>query len=310
MVSQDSEAQFIDVGELRIGHYVYLDLGWMKHPFALNNFKITSAEQIATIRQLGINRIRFSPEKSELSPPPAPTAKVGAGQTAAAPAEATASLSTLATVEEEGRRERRALLDHQRARLEVCERQFANAGRAYRQAIDAARTQPAMAREFAEQAVGQMVDKLIDQEESAIRLLSEKAGEKASLHAVNVTTISLLLGKALGHDAATLKELGLGALLHDIGKLALPEYLRWKNDDFNHAERLLYEEHVERGREFARAMKLSAAAEEIIAQHHEFADGKGFPRRLAGEAISPLARIVALVNLYDNLCNPCLLYTS
>ncbi|MCX8086219.1 MAG: DUF3391 domain-containing protein, partial [Rhodocyclaceae bacterium] len=38
MARKDSEAQFIDVSELRIGHYVYLDLGWMKHPFALNSF--------------------------------------------------------------------------------------------------------------------------------------------------------------------------------------------------------------------------------------------------------------------------------
>lgn len=54
MARKDSEAQFIDVSELRIGHYVYLDLGWMKHPFALNSFKITSPEQIATIRRLGL----------------------------------------------------------------------------------------------------------------------------------------------------------------------------------------------------------------------------------------------------------------
>ena len=64
MNTQDSEARFIDVNELRIGMFVFLDLGWMEHPFALNSFKITSRDQIDTILQLGINRIRWSAAKS------------------------------------------------------------------------------------------------------------------------------------------------------------------------------------------------------------------------------------------------------
>jgi HD-GYP domain-containing protein (c-di-GMP phosphodiesterase class II) len=42
----------------------------------------------------------------------------------------------------------------------------------------------------------------------------------------------------------------------------------------------------------------------IIAQHHELADGSGYPNKLKGDQIDPLARIVSLVNYYDNLCNP------
>jgi HD-GYP domain-containing protein (c-di-GMP phosphodiesterase class II) len=51
-------------------------------------------------------------------------------------------------------------------------------------------------------------------------------------------------------------------------------------------------------------MELSSAALLCIAQHHEAANGSGYPMRLAGEQISPLARILALTNQYDNLCNP------
>jgi putative nucleotidyltransferase with HDIG domain len=317
MTRKDSEAQFIDVNQLRIGHYVYLDLGWMRHPFALNNFKITAQDQIDTILQLGINRIRWSPEKSDQEPPlaPPPTTadtapKVGAGETAVpSPASTEASEPTTDESAEtpviaEQKRQRRVLLNSQRESLEVCERQFANAGRAYRQTLDAVRAQPTMARAQAEQAVEQMVGKLLDQKESAIRLLSENAGEKASLHAINVTTISLLLGKALGYDATQLSELGLGALLHDIGKLALPERLRWADPNFNNAERHLHQEHVARGIEFANAMKLPIPVQRAIAQHHELADGRGYPNKLVGEAISPLARIICLVNHYDTLCNP------
>ncbi len=295
MVNQDHEAQFIDVSDLRIGHYVYLDLGWMRHPFALNNFRITGQEQIDTIRQLGINRIRWSPERSV----PEPTR-------VAAPADAAAAgkAAEQAAASEAQRRQRRELLDDQRKRLESCERQFTSASRTYRQVIDIAQAQPEAARLQTEQVIDQMVNQLIGQEETAIRLLSENFGEKSSLHAVNVTTLSLLLGKTLGLDAKQLGELGMGALLHDIGKIVLPERLRWKDDKFNSAERHLYEEHVAQGAEIARAMRLPAAAQTVIAQHHELANGRGYPRKLAGEAIALPARIVSLVNHYDNLCNP------
>jgi hypothetical protein len=51
-------------------------------------------------------------------------------------------------------------------------------------------------------------------------------------------------------------------------------------------------------------MQLPAEQLAIVAQHHELADGRGYPNQLAGAQITPLARLVALVNLYDNLCNP------
>jgi len=309
MAIQDSEAQFIEVDALRIGMYVYLDLGWMQHPFALNNFKITTPEQIDTILKLGLNRVRWSPAKSDPEPSPE-SADAPAGTAANSGADAEeqtqerAAAAAAAVAAEEHRRQRRELLSSQRENLEVCERHFANAGRSYRQVIDAVRTQPVAARTHAEQVIGNMVGKLLEQEESAIRLLSENAGEKASLHSINVTVIALLLGKAMELDAAALNDLGTGALLHDIGKIALPERLRWKDDNFNNAERHLYEEHVVRGIEYARAMKLSAPAQAVIAQHHEYADGRGFPHKLAGEAIVAPARIVSLINHYDNLCNP------
>ena len=61
---KDRQAEFIDVADLRPGIYVYLDVGWMGHPFALNSFRINSIEQIETIRRLGIERIRYSPEQT------------------------------------------------------------------------------------------------------------------------------------------------------------------------------------------------------------------------------------------------------
>ena len=56
----------IAVDELRVGMFIHLDLKWWAHPFALSSFRLASPEQIATIKRLGIQQVRWSPEKSDL----------------------------------------------------------------------------------------------------------------------------------------------------------------------------------------------------------------------------------------------------
>ena len=56
----------IAVRDLRVGMYIHLDGGWLSHPFPLSSFRIASQDQIETIRQLGLERLRWAPEKSVL----------------------------------------------------------------------------------------------------------------------------------------------------------------------------------------------------------------------------------------------------
>ena len=60
----------IDVASLRVGMFVHLDLGWMSHPFPLSSFRISSDEQIATIRSLGLKQVRWSPSRATRPPLP------------------------------------------------------------------------------------------------------------------------------------------------------------------------------------------------------------------------------------------------
>ena len=317
MANQDTEAQFIPIEDVRIGMYVYVDLGWIRHPFPLNSFKISAQDQIDTLIRLGVKSIRWSPEKSDPEPaddPSASAAKVSPGETAPGDDDAQLTTASRIAVAEtvareaaalaEERRQRREILSTQRQSLEVCERHFATAARAYRQVIDQVGTHPEAAHQRVTELVGGMVDEMLCAEESAIRLLSEDVGERTSQHSINVSVIALLLGKTLGLDAKALGTLGAGALLHDIGLITLPERLRWLDTRFTSAERKMYQEHVPQGIAIGKRMKLPPDQLAIIAQHHELADGKGYPNQLAGEQIAPLARIVALINLYDNLCNP------
>lgn len=307
MDPQDSKAEFVDIDDLRVGMYVYLDLGWMQHPFALNSFKIASQEQIATLAGLGLKRLRWSPDRSDPEPGAAADADTAVGSAAAAAQARQAVVEAVAAeaaVVAEKRRLRQERLKEQLDTLELCDRQFAQAGRTFRQISDQVHAQPEAAGANVAEMIGNMVGKMEGHEEMAIRLLSENMGERASLHSINVTVVSLLLGKTMGLDDAALRVLGTGALLHDIGKIDLPERLRWQDEDFNGAERKLYQDHVAHGIALGQAMKLPAMALAVIAQHHELADGHGYPYQLAGEKIVQPARIVALVNQYDKLCNP------
>jgi putative nucleotidyltransferase with HDIG domain len=298
----------IDASALRVGMFVHLNVGWMSHPFPLSSFKITSAEQIDTIRSLGLNKITWSPERSDADPETdvrpdplqaplaasAETADAGADASAAAPQEpAPADPKALA----------RQALALQREVAQRCERQFNEACRDLRKTTDKVLTDAAAAREDAQSLARAMLEKMLADGEPCLRVLGEMAGDRAAAHSLNVTVISLLLARQMNVAAQAMQELGVGALMHDVGKLALPDRVRLPRDDFNSSEAALYRDHVAQGLILARRMGLSADAQLVIAQHHEHADGSGFPSALMLPRMSMGARIVALVNRYDNLCN-------
>lgn len=292
----DIHTQFIEISQLRIGMFVYLDVGWMDHPFPVSSFEIRTQAQLATIRGLGLDQIRYSPEKSSPEPSPAlnPEAEVKVPDPVVASESPKAAEARL-------RREQLAL---QHSSLLACERQFGQASQTFKHVAEIAHAQPKLAKEQTEALIQGFLASVLVEEEAAIRLLSEKAGEKTSLHSINVTVISLLLGRALGLTKSDLFELGIGALLHDLGKMELPDRLRWQDEQFNTSERQLYQGHVQHGVVLAQKMGLSAEATLLIAQHHEYMDGGGYPAHIKADKITPLGRIISLVNKYDNMCNP------
>ncbi len=319
-MKSDTVIETIEVAALTIGMHIHLDGGWMSHPFPRSSFKISSQDQIATLRSLGLQRVRWSPQDSDsghgtghwdtisrAEPVGVPAAGSASTAPAVAPVTVTpASTSALldATAPPQPPDLQRAALAAQRAALAACERQFADAARAAKQVFDGASAQPVVARQGAQALTQRLVDQMIGTQELCIRLLSEGAGDKVSAHALNVSVISLLMGRTFNLSAADMLDLGLGALLHDIGKAELPERLRHREEHFSAAEHKLYETHVSLGIGQARRMELTPGASLVIAQHHEHIDGSGFPLKLQSDRTTVPSRIVALVNRYDKLCNP------
>lgn len=288
----------IPVSDLRIGHFVLLDLGWMAHPFPRNHFRITSPRQIDTIRGLGLSRVRIDPARSEFDETPANEPTPPGDPAAAAPAAAAPDPAA------EAAQARARALAEQRRTLALCERQYMEGTRRYRAVLDALEQNPLAAGEKARAGIDAILTEMDGQGESAIRLLGDVQGERGAQHAMNVTVLSLLLGRAMGLDAAALQSLGVAAFLHDVGKTRLPDIVRFKDEAFTPAQLKAYQEHVAHGVALGRAMGLDVTALLAIAQHHEAADGSGFPRGCAGSEMGVAAHILALVNRYDGLCNP------
>lgn len=292
-------APTIATADLQVGMFVHLDLGWMSHPFALSSFRIADANQIATIRSLGLARVRWSPEQSDPElVEPAPAAKA-AGP---APVETPPDTLTRAATAARARAQRKATAAHRSAAMLV-ERQYAEAARDWRGATDLALADPQAAGQRLMALSRALVDKMLSARELSIRAVAATPGDRAS-HALNVGVISLLMGRLCGLSEADLQDLGVGALSHDLGKLELPTKLHKPDEGWTSAETARYRDHVGLGVALGKRMGLAPGALLVVGQHHEHCDGSGFPQGVDLNRMSTSARVVALVNRYDNLCHP------
>jgi putative nucleotidyltransferase with HDIG domain len=204
----------------------------------------------------------------------------------------------VSTGEDSGAAQNRASLQLQNQVLAACNQRFEEATQRYQAVERTVVVQPNMARNECTVLVSDCVKELLENGDSVIRLLSEGVGESRAQHPVNVMVVSLLLGKALGMMSPELHELGMAAVLHDLGKLGMPAA------GFTPADRQRYESHVGKSVAFAQQMGLSDVVRTAIAQHHEMADGSGFPLHLVGDDMQRPGQILALVNHFDRMCNP------
>ncbi len=299
-----SHASAIAVEELRVGMFVQLEGGWLAHPFPLSAFKLSTAEQIETLRRLGLREVRWIPEKSDLQPPalgesPRFETLPGAGPSGPGQPEQEVQVSAVETRAALTAR----LLQLQREAALQCQRQHDAIESALRQLLAAAAARPREAGKAAAALAQSMLEEMLDEEEVGIRLVATGTDREIS-HALNVSVISMLIGRRLAMPQAELLEMGVGALLHDCGKQDIPLRCRQLADGQTAQEVQAYRDHVNRGIRLGQLMALTPGALAVVAQHHEQADGGGFPQRLAGEQISLAARVVSIVNRYDGLCNP------
>lgn len=298
------EHQIIAVEQLQVGLYVHLDLKWFEHPFAFSHFKIKSPAQIETIRALGVKSVRISPELSDAHPVQgaAAVSQLQPAPTQAAPG--TDAASPILQV-------KRAMMEQMRIRREGAARiqsAFVSTARVIRDIEKDIYSRPQEAVPQATRLVAEIADSILCAPELAIEVMGDEVGgEDVYFHSLNVTMLSIMIARDLKMPTEVAEVLGVGALLHDIGRREVPDKILLKNEPLSQAERNFYEMHCQFGVDIGQRLHLPPAAIAIIREHHELFDGSGYPAKLRDEQIHILARVVAIANYYDELCNPTVL---
>lgn len=152
-------------------------------------------------------------------------------------------------------------------------------------------------------SVSNIVQDILFQKDIMISLMDMRnIDNRVYAHSVNVCVLSTVLGKALGLPVDKLNELAQGALLHDVGIVNLPIEVINKKGPLTNEEMKLYHTHTTQGYDIIRKKaQTSIIIAHMAYQHHEWINGKGYPRQLKGAALHPLAEIVAVADFYDCL---------
>jgi HD-GYP domain-containing protein (c-di-GMP phosphodiesterase class II) len=157
--------------------------------------------------------------------------------------------------------------------------------------------------ENVKKVVNKIVDELLASDDILYNLTEIKTVDDYTFeHSVSVCILSLITGIGLGMDMAQLRELGLGAMLHDIGKLCIPREILKKPSQLTVEEFEEIKKHTVLGYELLKKSgQLYLVSAYIALGHHERYDGSGYPLRLKNEEIQMYSRIVAVADVYDSL---------
>lgn len=148
-----------------------------------------------------------------------------------------------------------------------------------------------------------IIDELLTNKDILVNLSDIKSVDDYTFeHSVNVCILSLIAGIELGYNEVRLQDLGIGAILHDIGKLRIPEEILKKPSQLKVEEFEEIKKHTVYGYEILKKnQNISIISAFIAFGHHERYDGSGYPLQLRGDNIHQCARIVAVTDVYDAL---------
>lgn len=277
----------IDSSQLKVGMAIHdLDCGWMEHPFVRSRFMVTSDTEIQKIRQAGIRGVVIDCVRG--SDVDAPTV---------AEAAALIEAEVMAIAAQPGARKRVCLSE-----------ELARATHIRRQATGLVRTvmQDARLGKVVElDKVGPMVESITS---SILRnpgalmglLRIKNKDDYTFLHSVSVCTLLVAFCNVRGIDGETTYQAGLGGLLHDTGKALVPDDILNKAGRLTDAEFDIIKKHPRDGHDIlVQSGGIGAIPLDITLHHHERRDGSGYPDRQGQGQISELARMAAIVDVYD-----------
>lgn len=280
----------IAVADLRIGMYIQEFCGsWIDHPFWKSKFVLSSEKDLARIHSSAITELWIDVGKgADVAP--------GVQATTEEEAECEAEARLLAAIEPP---KVKALSMEQE--LEQAVRLCARSRQAVMEMFNDARMGQALQFEQAEALVEEISESVLRHPNALISLARLKhSNEYTYMHSVAVCALMIALARKLGLPNDAVREAGLAGLLHDIGKMAVPQELLDKPGKLSDTEFAKVRKHPEEGGSILLASKqVSALVLDVCLHHHEKVDGSGYPHRLQGGQISLMAKMGAVCDVYD-----------
>ncbi|WP_068827386.1 HD-GYP domain-containing protein [Pseudomonas sp. BMS12] len=281
----------IAVAELCLGMYIHEFCGsWMDHPFWKGRFLLKTEQDLQRIRDSDVSEVWIDVGKGlDVAPGQASqTVEEVEAETEARllAVAAAAPLPVRVSMEEEVQRA-----------VRLCARS--------KQAIVAmfsdARMGQAVELAHAAELVEEISDSVMRHPNALISLARLKTSDEYTyMHSVAVCALMIALARHLGLGEEQVHEAGIAGLLHDIGKMAVPDTILNKPGKLTDAEFGTMRSHPEAGmRMLIDCRQVSALVIDVCLHHHEKFDGSGYPNRLAGEQISLFARMGAVCDVYD-----------
>lgn len=151
--------------------------------------------------------------------------------------------------------------------------------------------------------VSQLASQLFDSKPLAFTLSGLRSRDEYTFsHSVNVCVLALMTGMTMGYSGDLLAVLGVGALLHDIGKMKIPDEILNKPGELTGEEYSIMQKHATLGFEVIRSYgKLGDIPAQIAHQHHESYDGSGYPLGISGDDFFEYSQIVSIADKFDAL---------
>ncbi|NLM35980.1 MAG: HD-GYP domain-containing protein [Clostridiales bacterium] len=148
-----------------------------------------------------------------------------------------------------------------------------------------------------------LMEEILSKKNILVNLVDIKSMDNYTYqHCVNVAILSLILGIRLNLNKNELRDLCIGALIHDIGKILTPKSILLKEGGLTDSELAIMREHTIKGYEYVKNIpEIPATSRVITIQHHERYDGSGYPHHKKGKNIHKFSRIVAIADVYDAL---------
>ncbi|WP_341646403.1 HD-GYP domain-containing protein [Thauera sp. SDU_THAU2] len=281
--------KLIPIDKLRPGMYVHdLNCDWMEHNFVRNRFTVDTDETVAEIRALGVPEIWIDTERG----------LDVADESAQDENEVDEAVHALAAADA-GTTPRRP----PPRTLEQARRLHGEANLIVRNMMGDIRLGKQIEMEQIEPLVARIVDSIFSRQDALLPLARLKDHDEYTFqHSVSVCALMVSFARALDQPREIIREIAIGALLHDVGKAQVPDEILNKPAKLTDAEFVKMKNHVVQSKIILQSTPgISNIALDVAAQHHERFDGTGYPNKLKGEEISLYGQMGAIVDVYDAL---------